>query len=111
MNIIGWKNSYVLQPVPLLPGIFLYFYILSFKETVTWRKAWPHFIIVLIFFFMAYKNLSAMAALYPDANHVPEEGLKRPATIINILIRAIQQFIYFFFSRKALRSYQQSIQH
>jgi len=111
MDVIGWQNSYFIQPIPLLPGIFLYFYILSFKQTITWRKVLPHFIIVFIFFFLAYRNLSAMEQIYPNAEHVPVEGLKRPATIFNILLRGIQQVIYYFLSRKALKSYQHSIQH
>src|SRR4029078_3512711 len=45
MNVMGWKYSYFIQPLPLLPGIFLYFYLLSFRSTITWRRAWPHFII------------------------------------------------------------------
>jgi AraC-like DNA-binding protein len=111
MNVMGWQNSYLIQPLPLLPGIFLYFYLLSFRSTITWRKAWPHFIIIAIFFFLTYWNISAMAAIYPNADRIPVEGLRRPATLINILIRAIQQFIYYILARKALRSYQQSIQH
>ena len=109
MDAIGWRNSYFLQPVPLLPGIFLYFYILSFKEPITWQKAWPHFAVVLVFFFLAYLNLSAIAKIYPEAKHIPAEGLRRPQTIGNILLRAAQQFTYYFLSRKALSTYQHSI--
>ena len=111
MNIIGWRNSYFIQPIPLLPGIMLYFYLLSFKERITWRKALPHFFIFFLFFFLTYWNLSAISNEYPDAKQIPVEGLKRPTTLIIILIRIVQQFLYFFLSRKALKSYQQSIQH
>jgi AraC-like DNA-binding protein len=111
MNVIGWQNSYFIQPIPLLPGIFLYFYLLSFKETITWRKALPHFIIFFLFFFITYWNLSAVARLYPNAKHIPVEGLRRPATLGIIFIRATQQVIYYFLSRKTLRSYQRSIRH
>jgi len=111
MNVIGWRNSYFIQPIPLLPGIFLYFYLLSFKETLTWRKALPHFIIVFIFFFLTYWNLAAIVRIYPDAKHVPVEALKRPATLTIMLIRTVQLFLYFFLSRRALKSYQHSIQH
>jgi AraC-like DNA-binding protein len=111
MDLTGWQNSYFLQPIPLLPGIFLYLYILSFKQVITWRKALPHFIFVLIFFFLPYFNLSEVSRLYPNARHIPPEALKRPATIGIILLRAIQQIVYYFLSRKALKSYQHSIQH
>lgn len=111
MNLIGWKNSYILQPFPMLPGVWLYFYIRSFKERITFRKIAPHFIPVIIFLFLTYLNLSAMAEQYPDAEEVPPEGLKRPFTLVNILIRALQQYFYFFLARKSLNTYQHSIQH
>ena len=111
MNVIGWQNSYFIQPLPLVPGILLYFYILSFKQTINWRKAWLHFIIVLIFFFLTYFNLKAMSEIYPDAKEVPAEGLKRPLTLFVMISRAIQQVIYYFLARRALNSYQRSIHH
>jgi len=109
INAVGWKNSYFLMPIPLLPGIFLYFYVISFKRTITWQKALPHFVIVIIVFFLAYWNLSAIARIYPDAKEIPPEALKRPVTLSVVLIRALQQIIYFFLCRRALKSYQQSI--
>lgn len=111
MNFIGWQHSCFIQPLPVLPPIFLYFYILSFKETVTWRKAAPHFIIFFVILFLSYKNLSALAEEYPSAKHIPTDGLTRPLTFIIIISRTIQQFIYYFRSRNALTSYQRSIQH
>jgi AraC-like DNA-binding protein len=109
MDLIGWKHAYVLMPLPLLPPVLLYLYILSFKETITWRKAWPHFIIFFIFFFITYWNLSAIARAYPNATHVPVEGMKRPTTLAILFVRTAQNFIYYFLSRKALTSYQRSI--
>src|SRR5437667_5630343 len=110
INVVGWQNSFFLMPIPLLPCIFLYFYILSFKERVTWKKALPHFIIVF-FFFATYWNLNAIAEAYPNAKQIPTEGLRMSTTLIILLVRTVQQFIYYFLSRKALKSYQQSIQH
>jgi len=110
IDLIGWKNSFFIMALPLLPGIFLYLYILSFKEIITWRKVWPHFIIVVLFFFATYFNLSTISRLYPEATHIPVEGLKRPATLAILLVRTIQNFTYYFLSRKALGSYQESIQ-
>ena len=111
MNVIGWQNSYFIQPLPLLPGVLLYFYILSFKETITWRKAWPHLVPVLFFFVLVYLNLDAMSKIYPGAKDVPVEGLKRPLTLFIMITRAIQQIIYYFLARQALNSYQRSIHH
>ena len=78
MNLIGWKNSYILQPFPMLPGVWLYFYIRSFKERITFRKIAPHFIPVIIFLFLTYLNLSAMAEQYPDAEEVPPRQAVAP---------------------------------
>ena len=111
IDIIGWQNSYIIMSVPSLPPIFLYLYILSFKKTITWQIVLPHFIIVFVILLLAYINLSAIAKIYPDAKHIPPEGLKRPLTLIVIGIRTIQQFFYYFLSLKTLKSYQQSIQH
>jgi AraC-like DNA-binding protein len=109
INAVGWQNSYFLMPIPLLPGIFLYFYILSFKRTITWRKALPHFFIVIVFFLLAYWNLSSIGRIYPDAKQIPVEALKRPLTLTILFIRTAQQFIYYFLCRGALISYQKSI--
>jgi AraC-like DNA-binding protein len=111
INAVGWRNSFFVMPLPLLPGVFLYFYLLSFKETITWKKAFPHFIIVIIFFIVTYLNLSRISELYPDANQLPPEALRRPATLTILLVRTVQQFFYYFLSRKALNSYQKSIQN
>jgi AraC-like DNA-binding protein len=112
IEVIGWQNSYFIQPLPLLPGIFLYFYIRSFKGTISWRKALPHFIIILMFFFLSYWNITEMTKLYPGAvEHVPVEGLLRPSTIGIMTIRVGQQILYFLMARRALMSYQHSIQH
>jgi AraC-like DNA-binding protein len=109
INLIGWKNSYLIQPLPFLPGIFLYFYIRSFKETISWRKFLPHLVPVIIFFILAYVNLRAMSQTYPDAKEIPVEGLKRPLTLFNMLFRIVQQFVYYFMARNALNSYQRGI--
>jgi AraC-like DNA-binding protein len=109
INLIGWRNSYFIQPLPFLPGILLYFYIRSFKETISWRKILPHLVPVIIFFILAFVNLSAMSKTYPDAKEIPVEGLKRPLTLFNMLFRIVQQFVYYFMARKALNSYQRGI--
>ena len=39
IRIIGWRDSFFMTAFPVLIGPLLYFYVLSFKETITWRKA------------------------------------------------------------------------
>lgn len=111
INAVGWKNSWVIMPLPLFPGVFLYFYLLSFKETITLKKAWPHFLPALAFFVLTYFNLSRLAELYPDSKQIPVEGLSRISTLGILVFRNIFQFTYYFLSRKALNSYQRSIQN
>jgi AraC-like DNA-binding protein len=111
IDLVGWKNSYVIQPIPLLPGIFLYFYLLSFKGTITWKKALPHFIVPFVFLLLTFFNLSALAKVYPNSVHIPVEGLRKPSTLGIMVVRTSQQFFYFFLSWKALKSYQHSIQN
>ncbi|TAL41624.1 MAG: hypothetical protein EPN92_12680, partial [Chitinophagaceae bacterium] len=50
-----------------------------------------------------------MRSIYPDAKEIPAEGLKRPFTLFIMLFRTVQQFVYFFLARRALKSYQRSI--
>src|ERR1044071_377677 len=63
---------FYLMPFPLLIGPFLYLYVRSFKETITWRKAWPHFVVFFIFLYLDYFYLPLWANNYPtqkDADH------------------------------------------
>ncbi len=109
IKMVGWQNSFFVMPVPLLPGPFLYLYLLSFKQKITWKITWPHLILFVLFFFVVRWNLSVLAALYPNAEVIPPGALKRPITIILAYIRAAQQLFYFYLSIKTLRSYQRSI--
>lgn len=111
MKLIHWQNSYYIQAVPLLPSIFILFYFRGFKETITWRKIWPHFIPVLIFFIFSYLNLSHWKKVYPEAEQVPVEVLKNPVTLFVLFFRTAQQFIYYFLARRVLISYRHSIHH
>lgn len=111
MEIVGWQNSFFIQPVPLLTGPLLYLYLRSFKETISWRKAIPHFLLFILFFFIAYWNLSALGNEYPDAKDLPGEALNRPLSILLIFAKPVQQVIYYFLARKTLSSYQRSIRH
>ncbi|HEX7846656.1 MAG TPA: helix-turn-helix transcriptional regulator [Chitinophagaceae bacterium] len=111
LEVIGWQKSYFIMPLPMLAGPILYFYIRSFKEKITWQKMWPHFIAFFVFLFLVHKNITYFSAQYPNADRVPQEVLSSPTTIALQLSRLIQQLIYFVLTRKALLSYQRSIQH
>jgi len=111
IKMIGWQNSFFIQPVPLLTGPLLYLYLRSFKETLTWQKVLPHLIWFFLFFFIAYWNISILRNKYPDAEELPPEVLNRPNIIIVQYVRFAQQLLYYFLARRTLLSYQRSIRH
>lgn len=109
VHFVGWQNSFFVQSLPLLPGPFLYLYIRSFKETITWRKAWPHFILFFVWLIPTYFNLAKYSKLYPDAPMVPINVLGSPTTILLVMGRPVLQVVYYFLARKELIAYQRSI--
>jgi AraC-like DNA-binding protein len=111
IRLIGWQNNFFLVPISLIPGPFLYFYLRSFKERITWKKAWPHFITALVYLALAYWNLSVLSEKYPDAQDVPIEVLSNPFTLLITISKSLIQLVYYFLARKALSSYQRSIHH
>lgn len=112
MQAVGWMNSHFAQPIPLFSGPLLYFYIRSFRETITWRKAWPHFVFPCLFFFIAYWNITFLSGKYSGTTDgIPKEVLRAPTTIAFQLLKTAQQIIYYFLTYKTLVSYQRSIRH
>ena len=111
MSVVGWQNSFFIQPVPLLPGPLIYLYLRSFKERITWGKAWPHFLLFFIFFFISYWNLSSLGRKYPGAKEIPGAALNSLVPLILIYIKPLQQIVYYFLARRVLLSYQRSIRH
>ena len=109
LKLISWKYSYFQQAVPSLTGPLLYLYLRSFKETINWRKAIPHFVPFVMFLIFCYWNISTLADQYPDAKQLPQEALQYPLTILINYLKFAQSIIYFFMARHTLRSYQRSI--
>lgn len=104
---------FYLMPFPLLIGPFLYLYVRSFKETITWRKAWPHFVVFFIFLYLDYFYLPLWVNKYPTLKEA-EQTLLNPASNIRIIIRTIrnvQMIVYYFLAQRTLTSYQRSIHH
>jgi len=113
-KLFSWQAMLYLMPFPLLIGPFLYLYVRSFKETITWRKAWPHFLLFFIFLILDYTILPSLVNKYPASHRMPEEIVLDPASDIRItirIIRNVQMIIYYFLAQRALKSYQKSIHH
>ena len=109
LKIIGWQNSYIIQAIPLLTGPFLYLYLRSFKESITWRKVLPHLVLPVLYMAFIYWNVFYFGQKYVGLKEVPAELLQSPRTIILQFIKPAQQVFYFFLARKVLISYRQSI--
>jgi AraC-like DNA-binding protein len=107
----GWQNSYFFQPIPLLPGPFLFLYLKSFRQRITWRVAMPHLVPAFAFFFLAYQNISNLVQQYPDAREVTGDMLRNPGTLLLQLIKPIQQVIYFVLATRDLNFYRRSIKN
>ncbi len=104
-----WRYSYFHVSAPLIVGPLLYFYLRSFKETITWKKAFPHFIFFFIFLICAYFNMSFIAREFPDSKAIPSGALHYTTTIVLNYVRGGQSIVYYFLARRALISYQRSI--
>lgn len=113
-QLFSWQIILYLMPFPFLIGPFLYLYVRSFKEAITWRKAWPHFLLFFIFLFLDYLFLPLLVNKYSPSLQVTEEMLLNPVSHIRIIIRIIrnvQMIIYYFLAQRTLTSYQKSIHH
>jgi len=113
-ELFSWQAMFYLMPFPLLIGPFLYLYVRSFKETITWRKAWPHFVLFFVFLILDYAFIPSLLSTYPASRQMPEEILLNPVSNLRIgirILRNVQMIVYYFMALRALTSYQKSIQH
>jgi AraC-like DNA-binding protein len=110
-SFFPWQVFIFVAPFTLAIGPSLYLYVRSYKEVITWRKAWPHFILFFVYLLIILWLSSTTGSKYPPTKHMPAEVLHDPLTIIPISIRMIQMLTYYFLSRRVLTSYQQSILH
>ncbi len=111
LQFMKWQDSFFVAPFPLLAGPLMYFYIRSFKETITWRKVLPHLLLFFIYFLATYWWLFYLSDKYPAAKEFPEEGFRSPVSLVFFSVRYAQLIAYYFLSRRELNIYQKSIQH
>jgi AraC-like DNA-binding protein len=113
-QLFSWEIVLYFMPFPFLIGPFLYLYVRSFKEAITWHKAWPHFLLFFIFLFLDYLFLPWIIKKYPPSHQLTEEMLLNPASNIRIvtrIIRNVQMTAYYFLAQRTLTTYQKSIHH
>lgn len=109
LKIAGWRNSFFFGPLPVLVGPLLYLYVRSFRENITFKKAWPHFILFPVFFVAIYWWSEYLNNKYPGATEIPAEGIRAPFSFGLFAVRYIHLISYYFLSRRELKAYQQSI--
>lgn len=110
-HFYSWQRLLYLAPVLLLVAPFLYLYVSSFREQITFRKAWPHFILFLVAVAIEAYILVVIAPQYPPSKQVPPELVHNPWPMSRVILRLVQMLAYIYFAGRALSSYQRSIQH
>jgi AraC-like DNA-binding protein len=109
-HLFTWQTMILLEPLLALIAPFLYFYVRSFKEVITWKKAWPHFIFFVVCILMAWWDYTYVGSQYPPSQQVPAEALKHFLLLTPLTLRLAQRIIYYFLSRREVIRYQKSIQ-
>lgn len=110
-HLYTWQLMILIEPLLALIGPLLYFYVCSFKEVITWKKARPHLLFFIVCIPIAVWNYTMIGSKYPPAEQVPREAAGNFQLLLPLTLRLIQRIIYYFMSRRALIVYQQSIQH
>lgn len=110
IHFITWQRGNLMQPVILLPAIFLYLYAKSFKERISFKKLLPHIFTFFLFFVAVFWNTSSISTRYTNVKVPPEEVFHETFNIVIPVIQIMLKIFYYFLARQALISYQQSIQ-
>lgn len=101
----------LMEPVIMMIGPSLYLYVRSFRETITWKKAWPHLILFLVFSVLVGWEYYYFSKDYPLTHDIPGEVAKRPFIIVQVIVRTLQRLFYYYLSLVTLQRYQKSIQY
>lgn len=80
-QIFSWQAIIFIEPFTLLIGPLLYFYVRSFKEQITWRKAWPHLVLFFLYIINAYFLFTEVGMKYPPTTEVPPEVTRHPLSV------------------------------
>ena len=110
-HFFAWQAITFIEPLITLICPFLYFYICSFKEVITIRKAWPHFILFFVCIALAILVYLSLGKQYPFSENMPDSVKNTMLVKIPFTLRLLQRIIYYFLCLRALRHYQQSIRH
>ena len=110
VRLISWQRGNLMQPFLLLPAIFLYLYLRSFKERINLKRTLPHLLVFSLFLIVVLCNVSINTAKYANVKIPPKEVFHDPFNIIVTGINYLIKIVYYFLSRRTLITYQRSIQ-
>ena len=110
-HFFSWQLLALIDPILLLLGPCLYLYVSSFKEKITVRKAWPHFVLFFLFVVLDIYLYIKFIDQYPITSQVPPEVPQLPQSMARVFVRIGQMILYYFLAGNALTSYQRSINH
>jgi len=69
---------------------------------ITWQKAWPHFILFFLYFFVFWWIRTAIGSNYLPEKNMPETVMHNPFVIIPSTIRLVQMLAYYIVSYKTI---------
>ena len=110
-HLFSWQIISLIEPLITLIPAFLYLYVRSFREVITWKKAWPHFVLFIVCIPLALWVYIAVGSKHPVSEKIPEEAKKNMLLMVPFSIRLLQRIVYYFLSLRALKLYQRSIVH
>jgi AraC-like DNA-binding protein len=110
-QLFSWQIIIFIEPFTVVFGPLLYLYVRSFKEVITWRKAWPHFIFFIVLACFSFVVYNELGSKYPPSHTVPKEVTQHPLSFVPVSIRLAQRLLYYFLALRALNAYQRSIRH
>src|SRR5690349_14371161 len=81
-QLFSWQYIVFVEPFTVLIGPALYFYVCSFRQRITLRKAWPHLIIFFVYIVIAFLFYTQVGLKYPFSSKVPAAAARHPLSYI-----------------------------
>jgi AraC-like DNA-binding protein len=111
LQLGSWQQNFFTEPFTVLCGPMMYLYIRSFRETITWRKAFLHITPFIAYLLFSVLWVSHLYNKYPTAKFMPVEAIQARIMVVWLILRYIIMYIYYFLSRTELSIYRKSIRH
>ena len=63
--ILPWQKCFFMEAFTFVPGPMMYLYVRSLKESITWRKAFPHLLLIVNSVSVYNFSFSINAVMFP----------------------------------------------